>query len=434
MNQELVNRCEYLIRIGLILFALFLPISIAATQFFWIFLMLVWLVKIIASGNWKLNANFMNKPILVFMLLTVISVFFSLDIRHSMRGLRSESLVILFFLIINNVKDKKQVKQLLLFFIIGSVIVSLQGISQYLLGVNSHEGQIVTRPDFLARAPEGFLRFISMLDGRIIASRGHPLTLAEGLMFAISVGVPLVFIGSFKQKIWISLSILVIGVALIFTFSRIPWFATSIAVVFILIFKPPRFKKIALWIFAILLISIVVSGSISLLMKGNRQSIIKRATNLWDQERVYMWQGGINIIKHYPLWGVGMKNIAKVYPDYVNPKAKWKQGWGELHNNFIHIAAERGILTLIAFLWILIGCFIYAFRFYWKIRPRGDLSSVLILGFLTAFIGFVITGMTEYNFGDSEIVMMLWFIMGLTIVVTQDYEKDGLREGNLNET
>ena len=432
MNQELVNRCEYLIRIGLILFALFLPISIAATQFFWIFLMLVWLVKIIASGNWKLNANFMNKPILVFMLLTVISVFFSLDIRHSMRGLRSESLVILFFLIINNVKDKKQVKQLLLFFIIGSVIVSLQGISQYLVGVNTHEGQIVTRPDFLARAPEGFLRFISMLDGRIIASRGHPLTLAEGLMFAISVGVPLIFITSGKQRVWLILSVLTIGIALVFTFSRFPWLGTFIGVLFIFVFIFSRFKKAALKIGTILLIVGILSGFISLMMGDSRQSIIERATtDLWDQERVYMWQAGLDIIKDYPLWGVGMKNIAKVYPDYVNPKAKWKQGWGELHNNFIHIAAERGILTLIAFLWIVIGYFIYTFRFYCKVRPRGDLSSLLILGFLAAFIGFVITGMTEYNFGDSEIVMMLWFIIGLTIVVTQDYEKHGLQEGNL---
>lgn len=424
MSGETVNKYENLINIGLVLFALVLPISIAATQFFFILLMLVWLAKIIAGGGWKFKDNFLNKPIIVLVLFTIISLFFSLDPLHSLKGLRQLSLVLIFFLIAHNVKDTKQVKKLLLFFIAGSAIVSLYGVSQYFLGVNTHEGQIISRPEFLTRAPESFLRFVSMLDGRIIASRGHPLTLAEGLMFGLGIGMCLFFIDSVKQKIWIGLSLLVSGVALVFTFSRNPWVATFIAMVFIFIFRPPRFKKIGLWTGIILLIIIMASGLISLGMKDTRQSILKRATNLWDQERIYMWQGGLKIIEHYPVWGVGLKNIDKVYPQYAPPEARWTQGWGELHNNFIQIAAERGLLALAVFLWLIIGYFIYTFRFYWKIRSEGSLSSILTLGFLAAFIGFVITGLTEYNFGDSEIVMMLWFIMGLTVVVKQDYDKN----------
>ncbi len=422
----LFDKCEYLMRIGLLLLALFLPISIAATQFIWIFLMLVWLLKLISNGDWKFKPNFLNKPIGVFILLTIISVFFSLDRIHTLKGLKSESLVLIFFLIVNNVQNKKQVKQLILFFIIGSFIISLQGIISYFLGVNIVGDEIVSCPNFLVGAPEKFLRFISMSDGRITASRGHPLTLAEGLMFALSLGVPLAFIGSDKQKIWMSGQLLVIGVAFIFTFSRGPWIATFLVMLFIFICKPRSFRKAGLSLIIIILVIITISGSISLLMRSSRQSIVKRATNLWDQERIYMWQGGLNIIKHYPVWGVGLKNIAKVYPDYAVAEAKSTQNWGELHNNFIHIAAERGILTLILFLWIIISYFIYTFKFYWKIHSEISLSSVLILSCLSAFLGFIITGLTEYNFGDSEIVMMLWFVMGLTIVVMEDYGKQAM--------
>jgi O-antigen ligase len=424
-KELLVDKCSDLIDIGLIFLALSLPLSIAAAHFFFVLLMVIWLVKIIAIGDWKFKDNFLNKPILAFVFFTLISLFFSVDPLHSLNGLKSVGLVLIFFLVAYNVKDSRQAKKLLLFFMIGSAIVSIYGIGQYFLGVNTQNDKIVSRPDFLAHAPQSLLNFLSMFDGRIIASRGHPLNLAEGLMIGISIGLCLFFIGSRKQKIWISIVLLLSGVALVFTFSRTPWIATFLVIMFILIFRPLRYKKIALWTAVILIGIVVISGSISFLMKGNRQSIVKRASNMWDQERVYMWQGGLKIIEHYPVWGVGLKNIDRVYPQYAPREAQLIQGWGELHNTFIQIAAERGLLTAAVFFWLLLAYFIETFRFYWKLRQEGGLSSILILGLLGGFTGFVLTGFTEYNFGAAVIAMILWFIMGLTVVIKDSYEKQG---------
>jgi hypothetical protein len=43
------------------------------------------------------------------------------------------------------------------------------------------------------------------------------------------------------------------------------------------------------------------------------------------------------------------------------------------------------------------------------------------LGALAAFIGFLFAGLGEWNFGDQEIVTMLWFTLGLNIAFYKTY-------------
>ena len=46
-------------------------------------------------------------------------------------------------------------------------------------------------------------------------------------------------------------------------------------------------------------------------------------------------------------------------------------------------------------------------------------DALPILGALAATVGFIVAGFFEYNFGDSEIAMMMYFLMGCVIVVWQ---------------
>ncbi|MFH1784211.1 MAG: O-antigen ligase family protein [bacterium] len=428
MKGTITQKCEYLIDIGLLLFALFLPISIAAAQFFWGLLMLAWIVKVVAGGAWRLKSTFLDKAILVFIILSIVSVIFSVDARRSMRGLQSEILVSIFFLIAHNVKSAKQVKKLLVFFLMGSVIVSIQGILQYFIGVDMLSDEIIAKPDFLSDAPLDVLRFLSMHNGRALASRGHPLTLAEGLVFALCIGMPLFLVGKPKDKPKLAIGLVIMGVALVFTFSRGPWFSTAAVMVlliaFLLISASARIKKMTLIVGVLIIVMVIASGAISVMMKGSRMSIVERFKNLKDADRIKMWETGVDIVKDYPLWGVGMKNISTVYSTYNPEHAKKTQSWGELHNNFIHIMASRGIPALVAFVWIFISYFKNAFRVYFETRLKNDEFSMLVIACVTACLGFLFAGMTEYNFGDSEIVMMLWFVMGLTVVLVREGYKN----------
>jgi hypothetical protein len=43
-----------------------------------------------------------------------------------------------------------------------------------------------------------------------------------------------------------------------------------------------------------------------------------------------------------------------------------------------------------------------------------------VIGSLAAITGFLVGGLSEYNFGDSEVVMVAWAIAALPWVVARD--------------
>jgi hypothetical protein len=43
------------------------------------------------------------------------------------------------------------------------------------------------------------------------------------------------------------------------------------------------------------------------------------------------------------------------------------------------------------------------------------IASSFSIGAFASFIGFLFSGLAEWNFGDQEIITMVWFILGLSI-------------------
>jgi O-antigen ligase len=58
------------------------------------------------------------------------------------------------------------------------------------------------------------------------------------------------------------------------------------------------------------------------------------------------------MVQAHPLFGVGPERIHDEFPNYNTGKPV--DYYGHLHNNFLQIAAERGLLSLAAFVWFLV--------------------------------------------------------------------------------
>ena len=65
-----------------------------------------------------------------------------------------------------------------------------------------------------------------------------------------------------------------------------------------------------------------------------------------------MVRSGWEIIKDYPITGVGTGMIGQVYPRYRASESVFRNHQ-HLHNNLVQLAAENGIITLIAWLWLI---------------------------------------------------------------------------------
>ncbi|MDD5132576.1 MAG: hypothetical protein PHH44_07960, partial [bacterium] len=180
------ERLDKAIHIGLMLFAFALPVSTALTNIAWIWLLLTGIVKIFSDRS-LLRRTVLDRPIFWLLAITAMSTITAIDPWHSFKDWKQISLITIYWLIITLVKDEGQLKKMVYYFIAGSVLVSLYGIMQYILGINMIDGVIVQNPyAFMHSWPSGLLQNLALDHGRVIATRSHPLTFAECIMMALT--------------------------------------------------------------------------------------------------------------------------------------------------------------------------------------------------------------------------------------------------------
>jgi O-antigen ligase len=130
--------------------------------------------------------------------------------------------------------------------------------------------------------------------------------------------------------------------------------------------------------------------------------------------RELVWRESFQLLVSKPrhlLAGVGMDSIKGHWREW-GLFDNGRQPIGHLHSNILQLAVERGIPALIVWL-ILLGA--YA-RMLLKLTREPN-SGGLALGALGGLAGFFASGLVHYNWGDSEVVMVVYFIMGLTLVL-----------------
>jgi O-antigen ligase len=91
-----------------------------------------------------------------------------------------------------------------------------------------------------------------------------------------------------------------------------------------------------------------------------------------------------------------------------------------MHSNLLQIALERGIPALILWLAFL---YMYARTLWRSLRKDGKLDWIergILLGALGGLSGFFTSGLVHYNWGDSEVVMIFYMIMGLALATIRN--------------
>ena len=125
-----------------------------------------------------------------------------------------------------------------------------------------------------------------------------------------------------------------------------------------------------------------------------------------------MFEAGTEIIASDPLTGVGPNVVQEVYPQYRKPTAV-EQTPPHLHNVPMQIAAERGLPALGVWIWFLFAVVRDLLR-----KLRSDRPRYLAAAALSAVGAMVAAGFFEYNFGDSEFLMLLLLLLALPWAVT----------------
>lgn len=130
--------------------------------------------------------------------------------------------------------------------------------------------------------------------------------------------------------------------------------------------------------------------------------------------RIHMWQTGLKIAADHPFLGVGDTDLHSFYEQYKEPTDT--ETGGHLHNNMVTLLVTIGGIGLAVVLALFVRIFIVLLNAVKRHRTDWLYGSVSI-GVLAAYCAFHVNGVFEWNFGDHEIMVFLWFFIGLVLAV-----------------
>ena len=243
----------------------------------------------------------------------------------------------------------------------------------------------------------------------------HYMTYSGLLMLVICAAAARLIFGR-RGRTWPALVMPALVVALALTLGRSAWIGASVAVALLLAIRDVRLT--ALMPVFIALLFAIAPGTVT-----NRVMSIFDVQDPTNQDRLAMIEIGARIIKDHPLAGVGPNMIPVVYahyrPDYainaVNP---------HLHNVPLQIAAERGLPALAVWLWFIVALTIAQIRLFRqhpalrgpgahrRVRLGLDIRVTAAAG-IAAVAAMLAAGLFEYNFGDSEFLMLFLVLVTL---------------------
>ena len=469
--------CSIIIEWGIIFLIVFTPLAFG-TVHVWaytvmelaiLFLLLVWLLKLIyinrSSPKIRLSSvrTPLNLPLCFFFLLCLFQVvplspsmieyispnthsFYirtvpgygihdtglnSLDKISPYRTLsiyfhatRDELLKVLayaaiFFLIINNIKTRDQIRRLVLAIVITGTIVAFLGILQMLSGTNkiywfwlskykigNYFGPYVNPNHFAGYMgmviPLGIGLLIAHLLNRFSIPAGswrHRLSVIESHLSKNSL---LIFL------------IVIMGLSLFFSLSRggILCFLFSTVFFFtILGIKRSQRKKRK--------IGAVILGLIfAMLIWIGIDPVLKELSTLADirftsNTRTIISKDTLNISKDFPFFGVGLGNFQYIYPKYTT--LKYTGVYTHAHNDYMEMLADTGWPGAILFFGGIVFLLIKTLMLWY--RRRDPFVVGLTLGGVTGAVFILIQNMWTFNFHIPANAMLFFIILGLTTVV-----------------
>jgi O-antigen ligase len=393
----------------LFLFVIFSIFSISVTQIACGIGGFLWLLRTHLTGTWKKQHFPLGIPFLLFVLACLIAVINAYDVSYSYPSLKKLLEFLIFFWIINCVKNNRLRDQLLLVLITSATLAGLFGLYQ-----------AWETPVTIASRVEGTLSVY--------------MTFA-GILMMVGLLALARFLYEHPKEIWLLPCLGVILACLLFTLTRQAWLGFIIGATFLISIK--KGKPFLILIISIFVIVFVFKDSIRSKIMDVRlainqkseapftknlifriQSTLEGGVGDTFSHRVSLWKGGWEIFKDHPLTGCGFRCVDKLHSKYPDPTG-WVKRLRGMHNNFIQLAVDTGVLGL--FTWI--GIWFYFFLMLYKrlVALDGDPNEKgIILGSAAGSIAFLTGGFFETNLYDSEVAMTLYFLMALPFSGSQN--------------
>lgn len=383
---------------ALILSLVFSLVSISLEQTLFFLAVALWAVRMIRDKA-RLAVPRFCLPLAVYAALSLLSAAFSVNRLDSFRDSRDLALLLMVPLAYTAFLDLREIGRANIAVLV-SAVASLAYAAWHLA----------------ARAVPG---------ERLEGFMSHYMTQAGLLVLFSSLAMAMVLFGRGKIRwVWAA-AFAATCPALVLTQTRSAWIGLAVAAAVLLFLYRP-----------VLLLAVPLLGLAAYIVsppaiKERARSVV--STQAYSNRlRLEYAHAGMLIIAKYPLLGTGPDTVEL---EFQNPRyglsEPARQLKTHLHNDYLQIAAERGIPALAAWLAFVVWAFVDLVRMARGRRrgkgtagggggspgaaaaPRERDAAVfpLAAAALAALMSFLAAGFFEYNWGDSEITILFLFLL-----------------------
>jgi len=466
------------------LFAILLPWSIRGARYAWIIAFCLWLADLIVERK-RLRPQPLALPLLAYIVLSGISCALSYEPYLSWPHMKLVCWTALIAtLFAQSLARLSQIRALMLLLLLSATAVAGFTAWQYVRGIGLrvtdvvylsplhlaglrpgdilvsvggrsvrsqedllHSATAVPGPtlvpvrflrSFPVRRKETFARAEDFLVGTAITptltlakarplraqgTLGHPGRLAE-LLAPVACLAWALMLGSPPRhrptQLVFAVMFLAITAVVFATQSRAPLSGLLLGCAIALFLMAPQ--RMRLWLIAALVLFALGAG---LWIQHTRGLKWVDLRDPGTQYRLAMWQDGTRLAMQHPFFGIGMESIQNRWPEWnLQGFARFHQFWN-FHSDMVQLAAERGLLALAAWLWFVVAYLTYLWRLLPRMRRRTRFGWAVATGIFTGCIAILVTSLVESSLGDDNLVLLLFFSVGVTIAMERMLHERG---------
>ena len=247
--------------------------------------------------------------------------------------------------------------------------------------------------------------------GNLSATFINHCHMAGWLEMAILLFIPLLFI---RQKKPAMVGLLLCGLAvmmvsLILTLSRGGWFSSAVGLCFLtgVIFFHDSFRLPKRYFFVFLTIFF---AAVFFILGNN--AVTKRSLTVIEQDtssalsgRTIAWEGTIDMIKAYPLTGVGPGNYATAFTRFQPPGSGGR--FFKAHNDYLEFIAEAGLFLLPSMIWLIVVFFKKGFQ---NLKHPSRQTRWITLGAMGGILSILVHSLSDFNLQIPSNALLFCFL------------------------
>ena len=378
-----LDRSAFYLTCGALLSILF---SIAASQI----LLALALAALLLSAQ-KIRLPPIKLPLALFMAGTVVSLLASGHIQQGMPQIRKFYVFFILLVAYSTFREISEIRAVVLLWAGIATLSAARSLFQFWRIYQQSQEQHV-----------GFYDFY--VGSRITGFMSHWMTFGGEEMIVLLLLAAFLFFSSYprwKKAGWFCAAILACSMVLGFTRS-IFLLGFPIGLLYLLWFWK---KWLVAAVPALALIAFFLGPHA---LKERLISVVEPHGEVdSNRHRAILRETGAVIIRAHPWLGLGPEQVKYQFDRWVPASAlPLPVGYyGHLHNIYLQYAAERGLPTLVIFLWM-IGKILWDFAMALRRKLIDPEARFVLHGAIAAILAILAEGFAENNLGDSEVLTM----------------------------